>query len=103
MKKYKSYLILGDYQFPYWTMIMGQLTIASTLLGVIGWAIYLLIDAIFFHKKPVWSLFKPDFDNWKPKRAKHQKLMRIAHGFEKDQVDEIINAFDMVTFRFFSK
>ena len=58
MKKYKSYLILGDYQFPYWTMIMGQLTIASTLLGVIGWAIYLLIDAIFFHKKPCPIIFK---------------------------------------------
>ena len=28
-------LQLGDYIFPYWTLILGQLTIASTLMGKI--------------------------------------------------------------------
>jgi hypothetical protein len=29
------------------------------------------------------ELIKPDYENWKPKDLENQKLMRIAHGFEK--------------------
>ena len=42
---------LNNYLFPYWTHVLGQLITASTLSGVVFWAIYLLIDAAFINKR----------------------------------------------------
>jgi hypothetical protein len=42
---------LKNYTFPYWTHILGELITASTLSGVVFWAIYAVIDAIFINKK----------------------------------------------------
>lgn len=42
---------LDDYTFPYWTHVLGQLITASTLSGIVVWAGWLVIDALFFHKR----------------------------------------------------
>lgn len=42
---------LNNYLFPYWTHVLGQLITASTLSGVIFWALYLFIDAAFINKR----------------------------------------------------
>lgn len=42
---------LPDYKFPYWTHIFGQCFSASTLSGIVFWAIWLIIEALFIHKK----------------------------------------------------
>jgi len=41
----------ADYKFPYWSHILGQFITASTLSGVVFWALGVLIDAIFIHKR----------------------------------------------------
>jgi hypothetical protein len=38
--------------------------------------------------KPLIDLIRPDYENWKPLKEEHQKLMRIAHGFEKEDVND---------------
>ena len=84
-----------NYTFPYWTYVLGQLITASTASGVIFWAIYLVVDSLFIHKKPLISLIKPDVVNWKPLKEKHRKQMRVAHGFEEQDpsygVDNLVN------------
>jgi hypothetical protein len=35
------------------------------------------------------SLFKPDFEHWKPHKAIHQYEMRVAHGFEIDDARDL--------------
>jgi hypothetical protein len=42
---------VGDYIFPDWTLILGELMTASVLLGIIGWAVYAIFDSIFINKR----------------------------------------------------
>ena len=42
---------LGDYTFPYWTLVVGQMMTASLLLGIFLWPIYAIIDAKYFKKR----------------------------------------------------
>jgi hypothetical protein len=42
---------LNGYNFPLWTHILGNCMSASVLVGIIGWAIYAIIDVLFIHKK----------------------------------------------------
>ena len=37
--------------FPAWTLSLGNFISASTLFGVILWALYMLVDALFIHKR----------------------------------------------------
>jgi SNF family Na+-dependent transporter len=40
-----------QYIYPYWTKIFGNILTASTLSGVVIWAICLIIDSLFIHKQ----------------------------------------------------
>lgn len=44
-------LVLGDYEFPAWSHVLGTLISVSSLLGIIGWAIYEFVLAKFYHTK----------------------------------------------------
>ncbi len=57
---------LGDYKFPYWAFIFGQLLTASIMLGIFLWPVYALVDAKFYKKRSLKSLFLPDFEAFKP-------------------------------------
>ncbi len=35
-----SRITIGDYVFPYWTEVVGNIISASSLLGVVGWIFY---------------------------------------------------------------
>jgi hypothetical protein len=83
---------------------LGQFLTASTLSGTIFWAIYLVIDALFINKrvkitisiqqfkklkiikkkflKPLLSLIKADYVNWKPHKKIHQKEMNAIHALD---------------------
>ena len=41
----------SDYKYPYWTLVVGNLISASTLFGIIGWPIYMIIVEVFIKKK----------------------------------------------------
>lgn len=78
-------IVVGDYEFPDWTHVIGMLLSASMYSGVVFYAIYAIINALFFNKKPFLSLFKPDFENYIPDKTDNQRLVRIARGFEVDE------------------
>ena len=44
---------LDNYVFPAWTLVVGQMITGSIMLGLIGWAIYTVVDALFFHPRVV--------------------------------------------------
>lgn len=44
-------LKLGDYEFPTWTLIFGNIITFTTLLGILGWVAYELY--LVFQKKKV--------------------------------------------------
>lgn len=72
---------LGDYTFPYWTLVLGQMMTAAALLGIVLWPIYAIIDAKFYKKRPLKSLFTPDFEAFVPMREKNKLEVDIARGF----------------------
>ena len=45
----------------------------------------------FWFWKPLMDLIRPDFEHWKPHKSKHQKEMRITHGFERADVAEVFS------------
>jgi hypothetical protein len=49
-------LKLGDYEFPTWTLIFGNIITFTTLLGILGWVFYELY-LVFQKKKVTKSLF----------------------------------------------
>lgn len=75
-------IVVGDYAFPDWTHVIGELLSASMYAGIVIWAIYAIIDALFINKKPFLSLFKPDFENYVPDLPENQRLVRISRGLE---------------------
>lgn len=78
----QSKIVVGDYVFPDWTHVVGELLAASMFSGIVIWACYAIIDALFINKKPFLSLFKPDFENYIPDLPENQELVRIARGLE---------------------
>ena len=46
-------LSVGDYEFPYWSDIFGNIISAASTVGAVVWAIYLIYDAI--KNKKVYS------------------------------------------------
>lgn len=53
---YKS-IESNGYKFPYWTYVLGNFISASTLLGIVIWPIYLVINNIFIKKMVVFFCF----------------------------------------------
>ncbi|CAF0707880.1 unnamed protein product [Brachionus calyciflorus] len=96
-----SILKIGDYTFPYWTHILGEFMTASTLGGFVIWAIWIAIDTVFRKKKPILSLFRPDYEKWRPKKAYHYDAMLLAHGLSPKRVPSKKNlkAFDNASFQ----
>ena len=41
---------LNGYDFPMWTHVLGNCMSASILIGIVGWAAYLLVNAIINKK-----------------------------------------------------
>ena len=53
-----------SHQYPYWTLILGNLISVSTLSGVVLWALYGIVDVLFINKRvilcKIYFLKKPD-------------------------------------------
>lgn len=74
---------LGDYVFPYWTLVLGQLMTASVMLGIVCWPVYAIIDAKYFKKRSFKSLFTPDYEAYTPKNPEDKLAVSIARGLTK--------------------
>lgn len=74
-----SVISLGDYQYPAWTLVVGQLMTSSIMLGVFGWIFYALVDA---SKKGEswWNLIKPQYDLYLPKLEKNRIAVQNARS-----------------------
>lgn len=44
-------LSVGDVEFPEWSDILGNIISAASIVGVIAWAVYMVIDAKYFNKR----------------------------------------------------
>jgi hypothetical protein len=62
-----------EYVFPAWSNAIGWLMTVSILLGMFGWAFYMLIDALFINKRSLKTLIQPEKD-WGPRSTEHKKL-----------------------------
>ncbi|RNA29024.1 sodium-dependent proline transporter-like [Brachionus plicatilis] len=62
-----------DYVFPVWANWIGHLMTASILSGIVGWAIYMLIDATCINKRSLRTLIEPEKD-WGPLLIEHKRL-----------------------------
>lgn len=40
-------------QYPYWTLVLGNLISVSTLSGVVVWALYAILDVLFINKRVI--------------------------------------------------
>ena len=70
--KYKP-LQLDDYVYPEWANIIGHLMTISILSGTIGWAGYMIIDALFINKRSLKTLFTPE-EEWGPLLVENRRL-----------------------------
>lgn len=70
---------IGDYIFPEWTTYFGIFIQIVVLMGLFGGGFYAICD-VLVKKKPVMSVFKPNFDEYIPKEFANQKLVRIQRG-----------------------
>lgn len=41
----------SGYAFPFWTAILGNLISFSTIMGILLWAIYFMIDVLLIKKQ----------------------------------------------------
>ena len=71
-----------DYVFPAWSNVIGWLMTVSILLGMFGWAVYMLVDALFVRKQSWTSLFRPESD-WGPRSSEHKKLATHLENLER--------------------
>lgn len=46
---------IGEYIFPDWTLVTGTLMTSSALIGIIAWAIYAILDALFIKKMVIYT------------------------------------------------
>ena len=56
--------------------VIGWLTTLSSLIGMASWAVYCVLDALFWNKRPLASLWRPEAD-WGPLLAENK--MRATH------------------------
>ena len=82
----------GDYKFPAWTLTLGYIISASTLLGVVIWPIYMLVDALFINKRPLRTLLEPS-ERWRPLKMEDQIKVDIIHGRKPRPVDYSVDDF----------
>ena len=47
-------LELNGYAFPNWSLIVGNIISLSTLSGIIIWALFAVIDALFINKRVIF-------------------------------------------------
>jgi len=93
----------GDYTFPEWSNILGQMLSCSSLLGIFGerlhiclngqkikpilifdlkkqgWMIYEVVNALYFDKKPLIELIKPSKE-WRPLLEANNQLVKNVHS-----------------------
>ena len=81
---------LGDYVFPFWTLVLGQTMTCSVLLGIILWPIYAIIDARFFKKRSFKSLFVPDFEAFQPKNEASKLIVANSRNPVNEEIKEPI-------------
>jgi uncharacterized membrane protein YvlD (DUF360 family) len=55
-------LQLNGYTFPNWSNIFAQILTASGLFGVVIWAVYLVIDALFVNKRVSAQKFEKSYE-----------------------------------------
>lgn len=92
---------LGDYEFPLWTLALGQMMTASVLLGIICWPIYAVIDAKFWNKRTMMSLVTPDFEAFQPKNESDKLAVAIARGrATKEQKEAYAAAQENLSFQY---
>lgn len=70
--KYKP-LQVDDYIYPEWANLIGHLMTISILSGTIGWAIYMIVDALFINKRSLKTLFTPE-EEWGPLLPENRRL-----------------------------
>lgn len=62
-----------NYIFPYWANLIGWFLTVSVIAATIGWALYSIINVVFFKGGSIKSLFRPQAD-WGPLRVEHKRL-----------------------------
>ena len=54
-------LSIGDYDFPKWSQIIGNIISGASIVSAIIYAIYRVIDALYINKKVRITLIKHNF------------------------------------------
>jgi hypothetical protein len=44
-------LSVGEYEFPKWSEVLGNIISAASIVGAVIWAIYMVIDAMYINKR----------------------------------------------------
>lgn len=70
-------LSIGDYVFPAWCDIIGQLANVATVSAIILFIIYKISEAIK-KNEPIMSAFKPA-SSWIPLRLKDRVFVNLIH------------------------
>ena len=79
--------------FPDWTVALGQMLSVSSLIGIIGWMAYEVINALFFDKKSLISIIKPSKE-WRPLLNENNQKVIDAHKLGKYHTSDIEMNFD---------
>jgi hypothetical protein len=93
-----------DYVFPDWANVIGWLMTAAVLMGMIGWAIYCLIDITFINPRSIKTLFQPEA-SWGPflienkKQAIHLKNLRNFHDYTNTKAQINVISLQVMSFK----
>ena len=49
-------ITVGDYVFPYWTFVIGQMLTASIMLGIVAYAVYAIVHALITRKVYIFDI-----------------------------------------------
>ncbi len=89
---------VGDYLFPEWTLILGQMMTVSLLLGILCWPIYAIIDAKYYKKRSFKSLFTPDFEAFMPVKECDRLTVDISRNLKYEKPMKYVDNFVRLIF-----
>jgi hypothetical protein len=84
---------VGDYVFPEWTLVLGQMMTASLLLGIVGWPVYAYVDARWFKERSLKSLFTPDLEAFMPIKECDRLTVAISRGWRSEEPNKCADNF----------
>jgi hypothetical protein len=73
-------LTLGEYEYPDWTVALGLIMTASVNTGVVGWAGYCVLNAVW-RQESLWDLIQPDFERYVPIKEKDKEVVNKLRGY----------------------